>query len=113
MGDVTKKAFEGTARAVGNEDYQFGDVAKAVAGGVDAVVDSLDVDAVVDTATTAASTTIAAGAAAKQALDDSGYQFGDISKGIAKKMTGSVEQTVRDATGSEDYKFGDITKSMA
>ena len=39
-----------------------------------------------------------AGAAAKKALDDSGYQFGDLTKGAIK----GFEETIRDATGNDE-----------
>ena len=37
-----------------------------------------------------------------------GYQFGDISKGLAKKFTNAVNKT----TGKDHYEFGDLTKYL-
>ena len=45
----------------------------------------------------------------RSVIDDSGYQFGDITKGAIK----GFEETVRDVTGNEEYQFGDITKNIA
>ena len=50
-----------------------------------------------------------AGAAAKKAIDDSGYEFGDFTRSAIKGFEGAV----RDTTGNKEYKFGDVTKTMA
>ena len=55
----------------------------------------------------AGGTAVEAGAAAKKVLDDSGYQFGDLTKGAIKGW----EEIVRDASGNDEYKFGDVTKN--
>ena len=101
FGDITKRVIRDMT---GNKDYEFGDGSKAVAS---ATTDAAEkaAAAVID----AGGTVAEAGAAAKQVLDDSGYQFGDITKGAIR----GLEQSVRDATGNEGYQFGDFTKGMA
>ena len=88
----------------GNTDYEFGDGSKALAS---ATTDAAEkaAAAVLD----AGGSAVEAGAAAKKVIDDSGYQFGDLTKGAIK----GFEETVRDATGNEEYKFGDVTKNLA
>ena len=90
FGDITKRVIRDMT---GNKDYEFGDGSKALsAASQDAAEQAAK--AVID----AGGTAVEAGAAAKKALDDSGYQFGDITKGAVK----SFEETVREATGNED-----------
>ena len=90
FGDITKRVIRDMT---GNKDYELGDGSKAVAS---ATTDAAEAaaQAVID----AGGTAVEAGAAAKKALDDSGYQFGDITKGAVK----SFEQAVRDSTGNEE-----------
>lgn len=92
FGDITKRVIRDLT---GNKDYEFGDGSKALAS---ATTDAAEkaAAAVLD----AGGSAVEAGAAAKKVLDDSGYQFGDITKGAISNF----EQTVRDATGNEDYK---------
>ena len=47
--------------------------------------------------------------AGKKGIDDSGYEFGDFTRGAIKGFEGAV----REATGNKEYKFGDVTKTMA
>lgn len=88
----------------GNSDYEFGDGSRALSEASKTAAEQAAA-AVID----AGGTAVEAGAAAKQALDDSGYQFGDVTKGAIK----GFEETVRAATGNEGYKFGDVTKNLA
>ena len=90
FGDITKRMIRD---ATGNKDYEFGDGSKAIS---EASMDAAEKAgaAVLD----AGGTAVEAGAAAKKALDDSGYQFGDLTKGAIK----GFEETVRDATGNDD-----------
>jgi len=101
FGDITKRVIRDMT---GNKEYQFGDGTKALSQASQEAAEAA-ASAVIDAGGTAAE----AGAAAKQALDDSGYQFGDITKSAVK----GFEQTVRDATGNDGYKFGDVTKNLA
>ena len=50
-----------------------------------------------------------AGAAAKKVINDSGYEFGDLTRGAIKGFEGAVRET----TGNKEYKFGDVSKTMA
>lgn len=99
FGDITKRVIRDMT---GNTEYEFGDGAKALSS---ATQDSAEkaAAAVID----AGGTAIEAGAAAKKVLDDSGYQFGDLTKGAIKGW----EEIVRDASGNDEYKFGDVTKN--
>ena len=101
FGDITKRVIRDMT---GNTDYEFGDGSKALAS---ATTDAAEkaAAAVLD----AGGSAVEAGAAAKKVIDDSGYQFGDLTKGAIK----GFEETVRDATGNEEYKFGDVTKNLA
>ena len=101
FGDITKRMIRDLT---GNTDYEFGDGSKAIA---EATKDSAEKAAVA--VLDAGGTAVEAGAAAKKVLDESGYQFGDLTKGAIK----GFEQTVRDATGNDEYKFGDVTKNLA
>mmetsp|Transcript_19362 Transcript_19362/g.48721 ORF Transcript_19362/g.48721 Transcript_19362/m.48721 type:complete len:185 (+) Transcript_19362:19-573(+) len=101
FGDITKRMIRDMT---GNKEYEFGDGSKALAEGSKEAAEKAAV-AVLD----AGGTAIEAGAAAKKVLDDSGYQFGDITKGAIKGFEGVVQE----ATGNEDYKFGDLTKNLA
>ena len=101
FGDITKRVIRDMT---GNKDYEIGDGSKALAS---ATTDAAEkaAAAVLD----AGGSAVEAGAAAKKVLDDSDYQFGDLTKGAIK----GFEETVRDATGNEEYKFGDVTKNLA
>jgi len=101
FGDITRRVIRDVT---GNKDYEFGDGSKVLAA---ATTDAAEAAAaaVID----AGGTAIEAGAAAKAVLDDSGYEFGDLTRGAIKGW----EEIVRDATGNEEYKFGDITKGLA
>mmetsp|Transcript_36259 Transcript_36259/g.120031 ORF Transcript_36259/g.120031 Transcript_36259/m.120031 type:complete len:180 (-) Transcript_36259:155-694(-) len=101
FGDITLRVIRDMT---GNADYRFGDGSKAIAS---ATTDAAEAAAaaVLD----AGGTAVEAGAAAKKVLDDSGYQFGDLTKGAIKGFEGQV----RSATGNEEYKFGDISKTLA
>mmetsp|Transcript_18917 Transcript_18917/g.24813 ORF Transcript_18917/g.24813 Transcript_18917/m.24813 type:complete len:308 (+) Transcript_18917:71-994(+) len=44
--------------------------------------------------------------AQKKGNDGSGYKFGDLSKGLAKKAAGSINKL----TGQDEYKFGDLSR---
>ena len=101
FGDITKRVIRDMT---GNTEYEFGDGSKALAL---ATTDAAEqaAAAVID----AGGSAVEAGAAAKKVLDDSGYQFGDLTKGAIK----GFEQTVREATGNDEYKFGDVTKNLA
>ena len=90
FGDITKRMIRD---ATGNKDYEFGDGSKAIS---EASMDAAEKAgaAVLD----AGGTAVEAGAAAKKALDDSGYQFGDLTKGAIK----GFEETIRDATGNDE-----------
>ena len=77
----------------GNEDYEFGDGSKALSAATSDAAEAAAA-AVID----AGGTAVEAGAAAKKVLDDSGYQFGDLTKGAIK----GFEATVREATGNDD-----------
>jgi len=101
FGDITKRVIRDMT---GNKEYEFGDGSKALAS---ATTDAAEAAAaaVLD----AGGTAVEAGAAAKKVIDDSGYQFGDLTKGAVK----GFEEVVRDATGNEEYKFGDVTKNLA
>uniref|UniRef100_A0A7S0EUG5 Uncharacterized protein n=1 Tax=Phaeocystis antarctica TaxID=33657 RepID=A0A7S0EUG5_9EUKA len=101
FGDITKRMIRD---ATGNTKYEFGDGSKAIADSSKDAAEKAAV-AVLDAGGTAAE----AGAAAKKALDDSGYEFGDLTKGAIKGFEGMVQ----DATGKDDYKFGDVTKNFA
>jgi len=101
FGDITKRVIRDMS---GNKDYEFGDISKSVgSNSMDAAEKAAN--AVIE----AGGTAVEAGAAAKQALDESGYQFGDLTKGAIK----GFEEKVREATGNEDYQFGDVTKNIA
>jgi len=101
FGDITKRVMRDMT---GNKEYEFGDGSKALAS---ATTDAAEAAAaaVID----AGGTAVEAGAAAKQVLDDSGYQFGDLTRGAIKGW----EESVREQTGDDGYKFGDFTKNMA
>ena len=101
FGDITKRVIRDMT---GNSDYEFGDGSKALASKTTDAAEAAAA-AVID----AGGTAIEAGAAAKQVLDDSGYQFGDLTRGAIKGW----EEIVREQTGNEDYKFGDVTKNLA
>ena len=77
----------------GNKDYEFGDGTKALASSTSDAAEAAAA-AILDAGGTAAE----AGAAARKVLDDSGYQFGDITKGVVK----GFEATVREATGNDE-----------
>ena len=93
FGDITKRVIRDMT---GNTEYEFGDGSKALASSTTDAAEKAAA-AVLD----AGGSAVEAGAAAKQVLDDSGYQFGDLTKGAVK----GFEQTVRDATGNEEYKY--------
>jgi len=101
FGDITLRVIRDMT---GNTDYEFGDGSKALS---EASKDAAEAAAaaVIDAGGTAAE----AGVAARQALDDSGYQFGDITKAGIRGFEGVVQ----DVTGNDDYKFGDLTKNLA
>ena len=82
--------------ATGNTDYEFGDGSKAVS---QASMDAAEKAgaAVLD----AGGTAIEAGDAVKKALDDSGYQFGDLTKGAVKGFEGAMAEV----TGNEDCEY--------
>uniref|UniRef100_A0A7S3B590 Uncharacterized protein n=1 Tax=Haptolina ericina TaxID=156174 RepID=A0A7S3B590_9EUKA len=101
FGDITLRVIRDMT---GNKDYKLGDGSKAIASAT-----SDAAEAAAAAVITAGGTAAEAGAAAKQVIDDSGYQFGDLTKGAIK----GFEETVRDATGNEGYKFGDVTKNLA
>jgi len=101
FGDITKRVIRDMT---GNKEYEFGDGAKALSSATSDAAETAAA-AVIDAGGTAAE----AGAAARKVIDDSGYQFGDLTKGAIKGFEGAV----RDATGSDDYKFGDVTKNLA
>ncbi|EOD38792.1 hypothetical protein EMIHUDRAFT_440037 [Emiliania huxleyi CCMP1516] len=100
FGDITLRVIRDMT---GNADYRFGDGSKAIAS---ATTDAAEAAAaaVLD----AGGTAVEAGAAAKKVLDDSGYQFGDLTKGAIKGFEGQV----RSATGNEEYKFGSRQTSL-
>lgn len=99
FGDITKRVIRDMT---GNKEYEFGDGAKAVSAATQEAAEKA-AESVID----AGGSAIEAGAAAKKVLDDSGYQFGDLTKGAIK----SWEEIVRETTGNDDYKFGDVTKN--
>ena len=101
FGDFTKRLIRDMT---GNKDYEFGDGTKAVSAATQEAAEKAAA-AVIDAGGTAAE----AGAAAKKALDDSGYEFGDFTKAGIR----TFEEGVRSATGNDEYKFGDITKNLA
>ena len=101
FGDITLRVIRD---AIGNKDYEYGDGTKALAATTRDAAEQAAA-AVID----AGGTALEAGAAARKVIDDSGYQFGDITKGAIK----GFEETVRDVTGNEEYQFGDITKNIA
>jgi hypothetical protein len=101
FGDITKRVIRDMT---GNTDYEFGDGSKALASATTEAAEAAAA-AVID----AGGSAVEAGAAAKTVLDESGYQFGDLTKGAIK----GFENTVREATGNDDYKFGDVTKNLA
>jgi len=101
FGDITKRVIRDMT---GNTDYEFGDGTKALASSTTEAAEAA-AEAVID----AGGTAVEAGAAAKKVLDDSGYQFGDLTRGAIK----GLEEIVRDQTGNEEYKFGDVTKNLA
>ena len=90
FGDITKRVIRDMT---GNRDYEFGDGAKALSSTSMEAAEAAAA-AVID----AGGSAVEAGAAAQQALDDSGYQFGDITKGAVK----GFEEKVREATGNEE-----------
>merc|ERR1712185_296593 len=72
FGDITKRLIRDMT---GNKDYEFGDGTKAVSAATQEAAEKAAA-AVINAGGTASE----AGAAAKKALDDSGYQFGDLTK---------------------------------
>ena len=74
--DITKRVIRDMT---GNKEYEFGDGAKAVSAGTQEAAEKA-AESVID----AGGSAIEAGAAAKKVLDDSGYQFGDLTKGAIK-----------------------------
>jgi hypothetical protein len=83
--------FEFAVRKLtGNENYQFGDVAKAVSV----------------TVTTGLEGTV------RDVMRDPNYKFGDLTKGAVNQLTVEVEGTVRKVTGDENYKFGDYSSNI-
>jgi len=101
FGDITKRAIRDMT---GNKDYEFGDGTKALSS---ATKDAAE--AAAEAVISAGGTATEAGAAARKAIDDSGYQFGDFTKAGIKGFEGAV----REATGNEEYKFGDLSKKLA
>eukprot|EP00322_Chrysochromulina_rotalis_P020377 CAMPEP_0115849908 /NCGR_PEP_ID=MMETSP0287-20121206/11693_1 /TAXON_ID=412157 /ORGANISM="Chrysochromulina rotalis, Strain UIO044" /LENGTH=181 /DNA_ID=CAMNT_0003303893 /DNA_START=24 /DNA_END=569 /DNA_ORIENTATION=+ len=101
FGDITKRVIRDMT---GNKDYEFGDGTKALSSATQDAAEQA-AEAVIAAGGTAAE----AGAAARKAIDDSGYQFGDFTKAGIKGFEGAV----RDATGNEEYKFGDLSKNLA
>ena len=101
FGDITKRVIRDMT---GNKEYEFGDGTKALASTTTDAAEAA-AKAVID----AGGSAIEAGGAAKKVLDDSGYQFGDLTKGAIKGW----EDIVREASGDESYQFGDFTKNMA
>lgn len=77
----------------GNKDYEFGDGTKALSSATQDAAEQA-AEAVIAAGGTAAE----AGAAARKAIDDSGYQFGDFTKAGIKGFEG----VVREATGDDD-----------
>jgi len=100
FGDITKRMIRD---ATGDKDYEFGDGSKALAS---ATTDAAETAA--NAVLEAGGTAVEAGAAAKKVLDDSGYEFGDFTKGAVE----GFEEKMKSATGDEDYKFGDVTKGL-
>ena len=100
FGDITKRMIRDM---VGNTEYEFGDGSKAIAS---ATTDAAE--AAASAVIEAGGSAVEAGAAARKVLDESGYEFGDVTKGAIK----GFEETMKDATGNEDYKFGDVTKGL-
>ena len=74
------------------DGYQFGDISK-------------------EAASTVVKAGAAAKDALDERYD--GYQFGDISKEAAGAAKSGIEQAMRKATGNEEYQFGDLTKNLA
>uniref|UniRef100_A0A7S0LMU0 Uncharacterized protein n=1 Tax=Coccolithus braarudii TaxID=221442 RepID=A0A7S0LMU0_9EUKA len=101
FGDITKRVIRDLT---GNKDYELGDGTKVVA---QATLDAAE--AAAEASIAAGGTAAEAGAAARKALDDSGYQFGDITKGVLK----GFEKGVQEVTGNNKYQFGDLTKNLA
>lgn len=108
FGDITKRVIRDVS---GNNDYEFGDATKAAIeqGKVLSEASKASAEKAAIAVIDAGGTAVEAGAAAKKALDDSGYQFGDLTKGAIK----GFEEKVREATGNDEYKFGDVTKNLA
>jgi len=108
FGDITKRVIRDVS---GNTDYEFGDATKAAVeqGKVLSEASKASAEKAAIAVIDAGGTAVEAGAAAKKALDDSGYQFGDLTKGAIK----GFEEKVREATGNDEYKFGDVTKNLA
>ena len=101
FGDITKRMIRDVT---GNSDYEFGDGTKALSAATQVAAENA-ANAVIKAGGSAAE----AGAAAKKVIDDSGYEFGDFTRGAIKGFEGAV----REATGNKEYKFGDVTKTMA
>jgi len=83
---------------------RFGDGTRALSSVTQEAAEQA-ANAVIEAGGTAAE----AGAAARKVVDDSGYEFGDLTRGAVKGFEGAV----REATGNEDYQFGDVTKKLA
>jgi hypothetical protein len=90
FGDITLRVIRDMT---GNTDYEFGDGSRALSAASKDAAEAAAA-AVIDAGGSAAE----AGVAARQALDDSGYQFGDITKAGIR----SFESVVQDATGNEE-----------
>ena len=91
--DITKRVIRDMT---GNKEYEFGDGYKAVSAATQQAAEKA-AESVID----AGGSAIEAGAAAKKVLDDSGYQFGDLTKGAIKsweEMCASALLPIRDST---------------
>ena len=78
---------------------------------VTAVASAVAIDAAVKAAGASIDAGKAAKDALDERYD--GYQFGDISKEAAGAAKSGIEQAMRTATGNEEYQFGDVTRNLA
>lgn len=90
LGNPVNQFEYAVRKLTGNENYVFGDVAKAVS----------------DTVTTGVEGTV------RDVMRDPTYKFGDLTKGAVDQLTAEVEGTVRKVTGDENYKFGDYANNI-
>lgn len=102
-GSVQQAVAESLADFVGKEEYEFGDVTKAVNQRCAKAVAALDDIYIEDIQR---EMNLAGQAAVTSFTGKEEYEFGDISSEVATRAKGAVSSF----TGKEDYKFGDITK---